>query len=78
LTIRKIILPTLQVLLSVILIIAHSSCRRDQEILTVEIIQLPYRTVYIAGTVDSLNMDGCVIRLHTRDGTETDITLGLL
>jgi len=68
---------TLQIALVVALIFILSSCRRGQEILTVEIVQLPYKTVYISEAVDSLDMEGCVIRLHTRDGGETDIPFEL-
>jgi len=33
--------------------------------------------VYVAGTVDSLDMEGCIIRFHTRDRSETDMPFGM-
>ena len=60
-------LLALQVILLMIVILSLSSCRWGQEIVFVEVAQLPYKMVYVAGTADSLDMEGCIIRIHTRD-----------
>jgi len=42
-------------------------------IVSVEVVQPPYKMAYTAGVDDSLDMAGCVIRFTTRDGVSTDI-----
>jgi len=58
----------LYILLMAISFLALSSCRREFEIVMREVAQLPYRTVYIAGVDDALDMEGFIVRLHSRNG----------
>ena len=55
------------------LVLILSSCDRGLEIVRREVAQLPYRTVYVAGVDDSLDMSGCVIFLHLRDGRMSEV-----
>jgi len=77
---RRGFLATLNVLLLIIAAFTLSSCigidDTGNEIVSVEVVQLPYRMAYVAGVDDSLDMEGCVIRLFTRDGNETDSLFG--
>jgi len=66
----------LTALLLTIIVAPLTSCEAGNEIVGVEVIQLPYRLIYIAGVDDSLDMEGCVIRLHNRNGRTTDIAFG--
>jgi len=67
------LLAALRIALFVILIFLLPSCDSGLAIVSVDVIQLPYKVVYVAGTADNLDMEGCIIRLYTRDGRETDI-----
>ena len=51
-----------------IIVLLLSSCDRGLEIMSVEVIQHPYKTVYIIGVDNSLDMDGCILRTRIRDG----------
>ena len=61
-------LAVLKILLLFLVVLQLTSCDRGLEIMSVEVIQLPYKMVYIAGVDDSLNMDGCIISIRIRDG----------
>jgi len=69
-------LVILQVILLVITVLLISSCEAGNEITSVEVIQYPYKMVYVAGTANSLDMDGGVIRLHNRSGVTSDSLFG--
>ena len=45
-----------------------SACDRGLEIMSVEVIQLPYKMVYVAGIDDHLNMEGTILQTRIRDG----------
>jgi len=65
------ILMVLATLLLMIAVFVLSSCGIDDsgnEITLMEVIQLPYRMVYVAGIDDSLDMEGCILLTHIRDG----------
>jgi len=66
-------LAALQVLLLIIAVLHLSSCEAGNEIVSVEVSQLPDKMVYIAGVDESLDMAGCMIRLHIRNGSISDI-----
>ena len=42
------------------------------EVVTVEVIQPPYKRVYVVGEGNILDMEGCIIRIHTRGGDVAD------
>jgi len=70
----KKLLAALQVLLLVIAVFFLSSCHsRGLEIVSVDVIQLPYRTIYSAGAHDSLDMQGCIIGIRVRDGRVREV-----
>ena len=48
-------------------VLVLSSCDTAFTLRDIEIVQLPYRTVYIAGVDDSLDMEGCIILLRARN-----------
>jgi len=58
------------IILSIILLgnimIVLSSCDSGGKIISVEVYQLPYKIIYVAGMTDSLDMYGCIIRIDTR------------
>jgi len=64
---KKRFLAISQALLLMIVLLL-SSCDRGLEIMSVEVIQHPFKTVYIAGVDNSLDMDGCILRKRIRDG----------
>jgi len=66
--VRKRFLAMPQALLLMIIVLLLSSCDRGLEIMSVEVIQHPYKTVYIIGVDNSLDMDGCILRTRIRDG----------
>ena len=61
-------LVVLKILVLILVALNLSSCDRGLEITSVEVIQLPYRMVYVAGVDDSLDMAGCILRTRIRDG----------
>ena len=71
---RKRLLFILQVMLLGIVVLSLSSCDVGLEIVSVDVIQLPYRTVYVAGMDDALDMKGCIISIRTRDGYVQEIS----
>jgi len=68
------LLAALYVALFVILIFLLSSCDSGLAIVSVDVIQLPYKVVYVAGTEDSLDMDGCIISIRVRDGGVREVS----
>ena len=73
---KRIFLVVLKILLLAVSVFILSSCDRGLEILSVDVIQLPHKMTYVAGTADSLDMNGCVLRRRIRDGRETDFAFG--
>jgi hypothetical protein len=61
-------LVILQILLLSFIVSLLSSCEAGNEIVSVEVAQLPYRAVYVAGVDTSLDMDGFTAFTRTRDG----------
>ena len=65
---KKRFLAISQALLLIIIVLLLSSCDAGNEIVSLEVIQHPYKTVYTAGMDNSFDMEGCIIRRRLRSG----------
>jgi len=71
---RKKYWAILKIALLLTTLLSLSSCDRGLEIVSVDVTQLPYRTVYIAEADNSLDMQGCIISIRVRDGRVREVS----